>query len=182
MSDRIAVMLDGHIEQIADPFTIYEHPATAFVAGFLGQQNFFSGTAADSGATVRSNGITLRARTASTQLADGAGALAAVRPEAISISSEAAPEGTNSVRGTLVSTAHLGDTVQQVVLAENGQNLLVRSRRAGDVVRERGAEVFCHWTPDDVRIFDNAESAALADASAIPQPGAMLTSTTTGSE
>ena len=34
MSDRIAVMLDGHIEQLGDPYTIYEHPTSAFVAGF----------------------------------------------------------------------------------------------------------------------------------------------------
>ena len=45
MSDRIAVMLDGHVEQLADPDTIYDFPASAFVAGFIGQQNFFEGTA-----------------------------------------------------------------------------------------------------------------------------------------
>ena len=44
MSDRIAVMLDGRIEQLADPDTIYDHPASAFVAGFIGKQNFFEGT------------------------------------------------------------------------------------------------------------------------------------------
>jgi hypothetical protein len=78
-----------------------------------------------------------------------------------------------------MSTAHLGDAVQHVVLAENGQNLLVRSRRAGEVVRDRGAEVLCSWSPDSVRIFDSAETGALEEASAIPQPGSMLTSTTT---
>ena len=49
MSDRIAVMLDGRIEQLADPDTIYDHPATAFVAGFIGKQNFFEGTSRDGG-------------------------------------------------------------------------------------------------------------------------------------
>ena len=49
MSDRIAVMLDGHIEQLADPDTIYDHPASAFVAGFIGQNNFFAGRATDDG-------------------------------------------------------------------------------------------------------------------------------------
>ena len=43
MSDRIAVMLDGHIEQLDDPDEIYDRPASAFVAGFIGQQNFFPG-------------------------------------------------------------------------------------------------------------------------------------------
>src|SRR6478735_9197926 len=41
MSDRIAVMLDGHIEQLADPDTIYEQPNSAFVAGFIGRNNFW---------------------------------------------------------------------------------------------------------------------------------------------
>ena len=45
MSDRIAVMLDGRVEQLADPYTIYERPASAFVAGFIGRQNFFAGDA-----------------------------------------------------------------------------------------------------------------------------------------
>ena len=179
MSDRIAVMLDGHVEQIADPFTIYEHPATAFVAGFLGQQNFFRGTATDAGTIVRSNGLTLRASAASAPLGEGTGALAAVRPESISITAGGAPESTNSIRGVLVSTAHLGDAVQHVVLAENGQNLLIRSRRAGEVVRDRGADVLCSWSPDSVRIFDDAKSGSLEEASAIPQPGSMISSTTT---
>ena len=43
MSDRIAVMLDGHVEQLADPDTIYERPASAFVAGFIGQQQLLAG-------------------------------------------------------------------------------------------------------------------------------------------
>ena len=50
MSDRIAVMLDGRIEQLGDPYTIYEHPTSAFVAGFIGQQNFFRGRALEGGA------------------------------------------------------------------------------------------------------------------------------------
>ena len=43
MSDRIAVMLDGHVEQLADPDTVYDQPASAFVAGFIGQQQLLPG-------------------------------------------------------------------------------------------------------------------------------------------
>ena len=59
MSDRIAVMLDGRIEQLGDPYTIYEHPASAFVAGFIGQQNFFNGKAAEGGRSVVAEGCTM---------------------------------------------------------------------------------------------------------------------------
>ena len=60
MSDRIAVMLDGHVEQLADPDTIYDFPASAFVAGFIGQQNFFDGTARQGGTVVEGDGWTIR--------------------------------------------------------------------------------------------------------------------------
>ncbi|GBL20960.1 spermidine/putrescine import ATP-binding protein Pot [Acidimicrobiaceae bacterium] len=40
MSDRIAIMLDGHVEQLGDPETVYERPTSAFVAGFVGRNNF----------------------------------------------------------------------------------------------------------------------------------------------
>src|SRR5918911_639334 len=56
MSDRIAVMLDGRVEQLADPEQIYDAPASAFVAGFIGQQNFLSGTAAGDGSQVSGDG------------------------------------------------------------------------------------------------------------------------------
>ena len=49
MSDRIAIMLDGHVEQLGDPETVYERPTTAFVAGFIGRNNFWPGTASDKG-------------------------------------------------------------------------------------------------------------------------------------
>ncbi|MFM9137811.1 MAG: ABC transporter ATP-binding protein, partial [Actinomycetota bacterium] len=49
MSDRIAIMLDGHVEQLADPETVYEHPKTAFVAGFVGRNPFWQGTATANG-------------------------------------------------------------------------------------------------------------------------------------
>ena len=52
MSDRIAVMNHGRIEQVGTPSTVYDAPESAYVAGFIGQQNFFSGTVdrADGGA------------------------------------------------------------------------------------------------------------------------------------
>ena len=46
MSDRIAVFRDGRIEQVARPAELYEHPATAFVAGFVGTSNLLTGDAA----------------------------------------------------------------------------------------------------------------------------------------
>jgi spermidine/putrescine transport system ATP-binding protein len=55
-SDRIAVMLDGHVEQLADPDTVYDEPVSAFVAGFIGQNNFFPGVIDPTGRGLHSNG------------------------------------------------------------------------------------------------------------------------------
>src|SRR4029079_15397456 len=77
MSDRIAVMLDGRVEQLADPDTIYDHPTTAFVAGFIGQQNFFEGTARDSGRTVAGDGWTITSTRDTPTLAAGTPAVRA---------------------------------------------------------------------------------------------------------
>ena len=71
MSDRIAVMLDGHVEQLADPDTIYDSPASAFVAGFIGQQNFFDGTARETGRVVQGDGWTIRAAAEAPDVVDG---------------------------------------------------------------------------------------------------------------
>ena len=65
MSDRIAVMLDGHVEQLADPDAIYDQPASAFVAGFIGQQNFLPGTVNGDGTRARpATGCTVHCRAA----------------------------------------------------------------------------------------------------------------------
>ena len=85
MSDRIAVMLDGHVEQLADPDTIYDSPASAFVAGFIGQQNFFDGKARENGSVVEGDGWTIRSSNQSPDAVDGRPALAAIRPEAVQL-------------------------------------------------------------------------------------------------
>ena len=91
MSDRIAVMLDGHVEQLADPDTIYD-PASAFVAGFIGQQNFFDGTARENGTVVEGDGWTIRSSNGSRDAVDGRAALAAIRPEAVQLTEEQPPD------------------------------------------------------------------------------------------
>ena len=91
MSDRIAVMRDGQIEQLGTPDTIYHDPATSFVAGFVGQSNLVDGvcTAAEPGAAecaVRLAGShTVRARRsgAMTDAGPGTAVTVLLRPEAL---------------------------------------------------------------------------------------------------
>ena len=80
MSDRIAVMRDGRIEQLADANTIYARPASAYVAAFIGQQNFVPGTLSADGRTVDSAIGALSAGRIDESLRSGDAAQAAIRP------------------------------------------------------------------------------------------------------
>ena len=82
MSNRIAIMLDGHIEQLGDPETVYEHPTSAFVAGFIGRNNFWQGIATEHGATA-DDGTVFVATRPEENVPNGEAALSAVRPECI---------------------------------------------------------------------------------------------------
>src|SRR5207249_3140312 len=135
MSDRIAVMLDGRIEQLADPDTVYDHPRSAFVAGFIGKQNFFEGTWRDAGSTVEGDGWTIRSSLEPIGALDGRGALAAVRPEAVRVSDDQPSDGENAISGELASISHLGDVIQFVVLTPGRKEVIARLGRRGHLRR-----------------------------------------------
>ena len=167
MSDRIAVMLDGHVEQLADPDTIYDHPASAFVAGFIGQQNFFDGTARERATVVEGDGWKIRSSNASRDAVDGRAALAAIRPEAVQLTEEEPQDPVNSVRGTLAGVSHLGDVIQFVVLTPGQKEILCRMPRPRAPKLVVGADVWCVWDTDHVHVFDAGQAdVVLADPAA----------------
>ncbi|WP_231919283.1 ABC transporter ATP-binding protein [Microterricola viridarii] len=176
MSDRIAIMRDGHIEQLADADTIYAAPATAYVAGFVGQQNFLTGTIVgdEPGATMlqSAHGLLRAARIASgtPRLRVGAAAQAAVRPEFVQINARSGgahaastgegvggADGSNRVAGTLIGVSHLGETMQYLVqLGGTGtatQSLLARRPTPEAPRLAIGDDVWCSWSPDSVILF-----------------------------
>jgi spermidine/putrescine transport system ATP-binding protein len=110
MSDRIVVMLDGHVEQAADPDTIYDQPASAFVAGFIGQQNFLPGIVKGDGHELAGEGFTVIAARAADDAVPGNPGLAAVRPEAVTLELDVPDQAINAVHGRLAGISHLGDS------------------------------------------------------------------------
>jgi len=164
MSDRIAVMLDGRVEQLADPDTIYDHPSSAFVAGFIGKQNFFEGTSRNGGATVEGEGWTMRSALAPVGAVDGQAALAAVRPEAITMGEERPVGGENAISGELASVSHLGDVIQFVVIMADRKEVIARLPRPGAPRLEVGGRVWCSWDPQHTHVFGAEQaSVVLAD-------------------
>jgi len=151
MSDRIAIMLEGHVEQLADPETVYERPASAFVAGFIGRNNFWKGVATADGVRA-DDGTLFVVSKADEHVAIGDGALAAVRPENFQLVAEDPGMSRNSIRGSVASVAHFGDTLQYVVRTPS-RDVLVLTPRANAPRLSVGDDVWCTFTPDDVYSF-----------------------------
>jgi spermidine/putrescine transport system ATP-binding protein len=168
MSDRIAVMLDGRVEQLAEPEQIYDRPATAFVAGFIGQQNFLAGTAEGDGRGVAGNGWAVRAARWADDVSATRPALAAVRPEHVAVGTDDPGRPTNAVPGQLAGIAHLGELLQYVVRLPDGSELVSRRPRAGAPRLEVGGRVWCTWEERDVHVFagEGASAAKVARARA----------------
>ena len=167
MSDRIAIMRAGRIEQLADADTVYARPATAYVAAFVGQQNFFRGTVAEAGAAITSPHAFVRAAApvlTSTNVGE-----AAVRPEYIRIDKDpstgsgspgAGPSGdANAARGALIGISHLGDTMQYLVRLGEDQSLIVRRPTPDAPALEVGDAVVCTWAAHHVLLFPADDAA-----------------------
>src|SRR5579863_7483165 len=104
MSDRIAVMNEGRVEQLGTPRAIYEHPATRFVAGFIGTSNLLSGDvkslSGDRAVILSGDGQHIEAPLRN-MLPAGTKVDLTVRPEKIDIKLDAADCGTCRLRGTV---------------------------------------------------------------------------------
>lgn len=154
MSDRIAIMREGRIEQLADADTIYASPSNAYVAGFIGQQNFFDATIAADGSADTAVGK-IRSSGHNTTLSVGDQLTAAVRPEFVQLQTagSAVDGNLNRLDGTVLSTSHLGETVQ--FLVDLGKGISMQSRLptpTAPKLREGDATIVT-FSPDSVKFF-----------------------------
>jgi len=159
MSDRIAVMSDGRVEQVAAPEEVYERPATTFVAGFIGVSNLMPGTvtaAANGRASVRlDSGVEIEADR--NGLTDGDRCHAVVRPEKLRISRPDDPGGEGAaVDGTVEASVFLGTSTQIVVVLEGDVRMTVLVPNADEAERARlpggGAPVRLSWAPEHIHL------------------------------
>jgi spermidine/putrescine transport system ATP-binding protein len=153
MSDRIAVMNDGVIEQLGPPREIYEHPATRFVAGFIGTSNLLTGSLAR---VTGGQGVIEVSADERIIVPEGRSALAAgqdveltVRPEKIELITGPAPAGGCALRGTVTEVVYLGTSTNFSVHTTTGADVVVfqqNSAAAGAPV-SRGDDVWLTWDP-----------------------------------
>ncbi|MBI3517377.1 MAG: ABC transporter ATP-binding protein [Proteobacteria bacterium] len=148
MSDRIAVMNQGRVEQLGTPEAIYERPATEFAAGFVGSINFLKGRCVgheDGCYIVETAAGRLRADTGAARIAGATPVTLAVRPEHLRLDTAAGADGReNRVDGQVAASSFLGNLVQLVVRAAGDLELRVELR-AGDRRPPDGATVSVSW-------------------------------------
>ncbi len=165
MSDRIAIMLDGHVEQLGDPETVYERPVSAFVAGFIGRNNFWRGKATRDG-VIADDGTVLIVSKPDEDLKVGADALAAVRPECFAIETTDPNTNVNVIGGAIAGVSHFGDTLQFVVrTAKRDLVVLLPRQLAPKVVL--GDNVWCRWSSDDVYAFTARQADLVSDPTTV---------------
>jgi spermidine/putrescine transport system ATP-binding protein len=159
MSDRIAVMNRGHVEQVSVPEEVYNRPTTTFVAGFIGVSNLMPATVSGPGRVKLDSGPELEADTAG--LGPGEGCAAVVRPEKLIVSLDgdgdgAAGEGKPRVEGVVESSLYLGTATQIVVNLGGDVRMTVLVPNADEADRQRlpggGARVALSWAPEHMHV------------------------------
>jgi spermidine/putrescine ABC transporter ATP-binding subunit len=152
MSDRIAVMNAGRIEQIGRPADIYERPATRFVAEFIGRMNLFSGQVTPSRAVRTARGLEIAAPVPQ-EIPTDAAVHVAVRPERARLLSDK-PETGFALKGTLRQVLYLGATREFYVDLDGGERGIVEMPNDGTAPRiEPGAVVWLAAPFENCRVL-----------------------------
>ena len=158
MSDSIVVMKNGRIEQMGGPTELYDTPATAFVAGFIGAQNFITGTRVDDTLRMRNEqGEVFTAAAAAQGLARNARVLGAVRPENVSLDVQGTASGANQVKGIVTASVMLGDSIEYVLRLDDGGAFIARVPRRGADTLRPGTQVFARWEPQFFQLFPHED-------------------------
>jgi spermidine/putrescine transport system ATP-binding protein len=154
MSDSIVVMRNGQVEQIGSAGELYDRPETAFVADFIGAQNFISGTRINYSTMMRSQSNALfSAGRIVGRIAASARVLGAVRPENVTLSPDE-PVGTdNKLPVRVAASVLLGDTVEFVLHTDDGKDFISRIPRRGAKIYPAGTKVWAHWDSQFLCLF-----------------------------
>jgi spermidine/putrescine transport system ATP-binding protein len=158
MSDRLAVMSNGRIEQVGPPKEVYEEPTTAYVADFLGVSNLMDATAygpTDGGCTVRLGEFQLVAGQGEP---DAHGEVKiSIRPERVDVQSDG-DHGENRIPGMVERIVYVGSTIQLVVNLAPGEKLQALVPNEGDALPfQQGTAVSVHLPRNALRVLPQGE-------------------------
>ncbi|MEO6789999.1 MAG: ABC transporter ATP-binding protein [Ornithinibacter sp.] len=157
MADTIAVMNAGHLEQLGDPATLYEHPASTFVANFLGQSNLLrakvTGPAGEGllRADVQGVEIVLDAAKVPDGLTD---VWVGVRPEKLTLGEGGGP---NELRGVVTDASFTGVATQYLVRMPWGADIMLVQQNDGSARARLGENVTLSWSAGREFVLDAAQ-------------------------
>ena len=165
MSDRIAIMHDGVMDQIGSPTEIYERPATKFVATFIGETNVFDGTIRSIEGGKAVIGIENGEVTSSGSVEEGDGkntgfavnefVTVSVRPEKMHFSPK--PVEGFTVPAVVRDYIDVGSVLKCIAVLPNG-NEIKMEKRAGEELPPIGEKVFICWEPEDAVLIHSLDN------------------------
>jgi spermidine/putrescine transport system ATP-binding protein len=165
MSDRLAVMSEGHVEQVGGPQDVYEEPETAYVADFLGVSNLMDAQAKGregAGCRVALGDLEVVAGRGDTG-ASGPAKLV-IRPERVRVEEQGA-SGPNRIPAMVDRTVYVGSTMQVMLRLPGGQVVQAMIANRGDAqAYPQGTPVTLFFPPEDLRVLQ-------AEAEAHPSEG-----------
>jgi spermidine/putrescine transport system ATP-binding protein len=170
MSDRLAVMHAGRIAQIGTPQEVYESPADAYVADFLGAANLIeilvSERAGDSASTL-ALGDTVLTTSVEVPAAAGAKAQAVIRPERVRVEPHGS-EGSNRIPALVERVVYLGAATQVMLRLATGESLqAVVPNDAESVGWAQGTPVHAYLPPDALRVLPGTPDGAASSAAEV---------------
>jgi spermidine/putrescine transport system ATP-binding protein len=181
MSDRIAVMSHGVVEQVDVPEAVYNRPRTTFVAGFIGVSNLMPGVVESVSAGTAQlrldSGVTVPSRAAG--LSQGERCYAVVRPEKLSVRrvEEPAPGDRPSVEGMIESSLYLGTATQMVVRLPDEVTMTVLVPNADEDERQQlpgaGVRVRLSWSTDHMHVVKESPHTAEESLTTDEQPASL---------
>jgi spermidine/putrescine transport system ATP-binding protein len=161
MSDRIAVMNAGSVEQIGTPSEIYDRPSTVFVANFIGQANLWAGRqnrTVGNFAELSVLGSTVRARPGDTAIEPGGQATLMVRPERVRVTVDAPTGDVVTVGATVTDLTFQGPVIRLSLAADDQSPILAHIGPDEDLPMLRpGDRVHVSWAPSASLVLPAAD-------------------------
>ena len=168
MSDQIAVLAEGRVEQVGPPQEIYTAPATTYVAGFLGAANIFDAEVLESAdGTAVCSAMSVRLGAVVDNSCEAGSAAIVIRPERIAVQQpgERVPTGYNVIGGTVAEVVYLGASTQvRVDVGESAALVVDVPNHSGpqSVGFHPGMAVSCVCAPDAVRVLHRSPASMAA--------------------
>ena len=153
MSDRIAIMNLGKLEQLGTPRDVYRFPRTPFVANFIGKINLLPGRVSGR----EQNDLIVETAIGRFHAArpdiDGAASITlGVRPEHVTVVASDTPPGRNRVAGTILSQTYSGNLMYVTVSVSGGTEILMEAKPNSEI-GAIGSPVTIGWSPDETIVL-----------------------------